>query len=209
MKVIIFGATGSLGRILVAQALAQGHAVSAFARNAAKLNIEHPQLTKVSGDVTDAAAVSIATQGHDAAMIVIGAGRKGGLRTIGTRHVIAAMKQHGVARLVCLSSLGVGDSHPLLNFFWRHIMFGLLLRDAMADHVTQEALVTQAGDEIDWVIVRPAAFTDGKITRQYHSGNLTPDDKLTLKISRADVADFLLRQLCDNRYQRQTPGISY
>lgn len=207
MKLLIFGATGTIGRRLVDRALSQGHQVTAFARNLSSLNQDHPDLTCRTGDVLDRDAVADAVAGHDAVLIVLGAGRQGTVRSAGTRHVIEAMERHGVRRLVCQSTLGVGDSHALLNFFWKHIMFGLLLREAFADHEAQEALVRQS--DLDWTIVRPAAFTDGPATGAYKHGSPLTDTNLTLKISRADVADFMLRQLSGDAYLRQSPGLSY
>lgn len=207
MKLIIFGATGTLGRHLVKQALTQGHEVTAFSRNPAALDLEHENLSRYAGDVLNAESVMDAVQNHDAVLIALGAGHKGTVRAVGTRHIVDAMQSQGIRKLVCMSSLGAGDSRPLLNFFWKHIMFGLLLRKAMADHNAQEAIIRQT--DIDWVIARPAAFTDGDATGDYRHGADLDGDKLKLKISRADVAGFLLKQLSDDRYLRQTPALSY
>ncbi len=208
MKLIVFGATGSVGRHLVEQALSRGHRVTAFARRPDALEpMHHHCLDRRAGDVLDRAAVADAVPGHDAVLVALGAGRKGTVRSIGTRHVVQSMSDSGVRRLLCLSTLGAGDSRPLLNFFWKRIMFGLLLRAAYADHEAQEACVRQSG--LDWTIVRPAAFTDGPATGAYRHGftALAPD--LMLKISRADVADFVLRQVADDTYLRAAPGLSY
>lgn len=207
MNVIVFGATGSVGRHLVAQALQQDHRVTAFARHADSLEIEHDKLIKLAGDVLDPAAVEAALAGQDAVMITLGAGRKGGVRAQGTRNIVAAMQRRGLGRLICQSTLGAGDSRQQLNFFWKRIMFGLLLRPAYLDHQLQEALVRESG--LDWTIVRPAAFTDGPLSANYREGFPPSARGLTLKISRADVADFMLRQLRDGRYLHRTPGLSY
>lgn len=207
MNVIIFGATGTLGRHLVEQALSQDHQVTAFARHPETLGVKHDNLSYRAGDVLDPQAVTKAVDGQDAALIALGAGRKGGVRADGTKNVIAAMKSHGVKRLICLSTLGAGDSRTLLNFFWKRIMFGLLLRGAYADHEMQEQLVRQSG--LDWTIVRPSAFADGAATGQYQHGALLPSNNLKLKIARADVAGFMLRQLTDKGYLHQAPGLSY
>ena len=207
MKLIVFGATGTVGRHLVEQALAQGHEVTAFARHPGKLALQHPQLTRLAGDVLSADDVRAAVRGHDAALIALGAGRKGTVRAVGTRNIVDAMREEGPQRLICETTLGVGDSRPLLNFFWKRIMFGLFLRPAYADHVAQEAIIQQS--DLDWVIVRPGAFIDGPVTGQYKHGFPVTEKNLTLKIARADVADFMLRQLTDNTYLRRTPSLSY
>jgi uncharacterized protein YbjT (DUF2867 family) len=86
-------------------------------------------------------------------------------------------------------------------------MFGLLLREAFADHEQQEAHVVGSG--LDWTIVRPAAFTDGGRTGAYRHGFSPAEKGLRLKISRADVADFMLDQLKNDTYLRKAPGLSY
>lgn len=207
MRIIIFGSTGSVGQLLVQQALADNHVVTAFARNSAKVSFKHTNLKVVEGDVMDQASVDRAVPGHDAVFCALGAGSKGTIRAEGTRHIISAMETAGVKRFICQSSLGVGDSRGNLNFFWKYIMFGMLLRKAYADHDLQEKYVMQSN--LDWTIVRPGAFSNGTRTQNYRHGFDADAKGLTLKISRADVADFLLRQLKDNRYLRKTPGQSY
>ena len=207
MKLVIFGSTGSIGRHLVEQALGKEHMVTAFARNPAKLEIEHANLTVVQGDALDSVSVEKALGGHDAVLCALGAGAKGAIRTEGTRNIVQTMEKAGVSRLICLSTLGVGDSRDNLNFFWKHIMFGLLLRGAYADHVSQEDCVKQS--RLDWTLVRPAAFTDGDHTGEYRHGFSSTDKTITAKVSRADVADFMLKQLTDRTYIHGTPGLSY
>jgi putative NADH-flavin reductase len=209
MKLLIFGSTGSIGRQLIQQALEQGHAVTAFARDPAKLNIDHASLQVFQGDVMDYAAVEQAVQGQEAVLCVLGSGgkRKGKIRLEGTRQIIQAMEKTGVRRLVCQTTLGVGDSQGNLNFFWKYIMFGFLLPQVFADHGLQEDYIKQSN--LDWTIVRPAAFTDGDRTSDYRQGFPGNDQTLKLKISRADVANFILKQLADNSYLYKTPGVSY
>ena len=207
MKVLIFGSTGSIGRELVKQALEQGHAVTAFTRNPANVDLDHAALTVAQGDVLDPAAVARAVPGHEAVLCSLGAGLQGQVRSEGTRNIIQAMEHADVRRFICQSTLGVGDSRANLNAYWKHIMFGLLLRRAYADHVSQERYVKQS--RLDWIIVRPAAFTDGKRTGEYRHGFPGTDKTTTLKISRADVADFMLKQLANDTYLHQTPGLSY
>jgi putative NADH-flavin reductase len=207
MKLLIFGSTGSIGRPLVEQALEQEHLVTAFARNPAKLDIQHTNLKVVQGDVLNAAAVEQAVQGQDAVLCVIGSGRKGTIRSEGTRQIIQAMEKMGVRRLICQTTLGAGESWENLNFFWKYIMFGALLREAFADHERQENEVQQS--HLDWTIVRPGAFVEGDRTGRYQHGFPSTDKTTKLKISRADVADFLLQQLTSDLYLYKTPGLSY
>lgn len=207
MKVIIFGASGSIGRQLVQQALDQGHQVTAFVREPIKVGMIHENLHFSVGNVLEPFSVEQAIRGHEAVLCSIGAGARGGVRAAGTRNIVHAMEKLGVQRLICQSTLGIGDSRDNLNAFWKYLMFGLLLRSAYNDHIEQEYYVKQS--QLDWTIVRPAAFIDGERTGEYQHG-FSPTDKTTrLKISRKDVADFMLRQLVDSLYLYKTPGLSY
>lgn len=209
MKLLIFGATGSIGRQLVEQALEQEHTVTAFARDPVKLDIKHANLQVVQGDVMDLALVEKAVQGQDAVLCVLGSGgkRKGTIRSEGTQHIIRAMEKAGIQRFICQTTLGAGDSWGNLNFFWKYIMFGTILREVFADHERQENYVKQSG--LDWTIVRPGAFVDGNRTGEYRHGFPVTDKTSKLKISRADVADFMLKQLTNDTYLRKTPSVSY
>lgn len=208
MRLIIFGSTGTIGKKLVQQALEQGHTVTAFARNADKLNdVRHPNLTIYQGDVFDFQAVEKAVRGHDAVLCALGAGRQGKVRSEGTRNIIRAMESTGVKRLICQTTLGAGDSQGNLNFFWKRIMFGWFLKDAFLDHEIQEKYILDS--PLNWTIVRPAAFTDGVVTGNYQHGFSANNKSIKLKISRADVADFMLKQLTSEEYLRKTPGLSY
>ena len=207
MKVLVFGATGSVGRHVIEQGLGRGHEVTAFVRDPSGLDVAREGLTVFRGDVLDGPSVEEAVWGREAVLCSIGAGRKGRVRSEGTRNIVRAMEAAGVRRLVCQSTLGVGESRANLDFFWKHVMFGFLLRDAFADHEQQEAYVRESA--LDWTIVRPAAFTDGGRTGEYRHGFPSTKKGLKLKISRADVAGFMLDQLTDDAYLRQAPGLSY
>lgn len=205
MNVTVFGATGTIGRLVVEQALANGHDVTAFTRDANRVAAEHDRLQIVQGDVTDPAACLPAVMDADAVVVALGAGRKGEVREAGTRAVIAAMKQAGGGRLVCQSTLGVGSSRPNLNLLWKYVMFGALLRQAYADHVQQERLVEES--DLDWTIVRPSAFADQSPGPVRH-GFGGSESGLRLKIARADVAAFLLAQVEDQTYLRRAVSVS-
>ena len=206
MRVIIFGATGSLGRHITEQALAAGYRVTGFARRTDTLAIEHSELSRVNGDITNAEQVQHALAGHDAVIVAVGAGARGQVRATGTANVIAGMKREGVRRLIALSTLGAGGSRDKLNFYWRYIMFGLFLKKAMADHEQQEAHIRESG--LDWTIVRPAAFTDKPMSRSFHHGSLDDVVDLALKVSRKDVARFMVGQVTDTSYLFAAPCVS-
>lgn len=208
MKVVIFGATGAIGALAVAEALRGGHVVTAFARRPEALNLRHDRLRLCAGDALDAEAVAAAISGQDAVIVTLGAGMSltGRVRSAGTMNIINAMQRHGVRRLICQSTLGAHESWSNLNFFWKRIMFGLLLRRVFQDHELQEQLVRASG--LDWTIVRPSAFANRAGSDDYQEG-FAPDLRgLSLKIAKPDVARFLTRQLSDLRYAGRAVGIS-
>ena len=209
MKLLVFGATGGTGRELVKQALAHGYEVTTFVRDPAKLgDITHASLHVARGDVLDPAVVEKAVPGRDAVLCSIGAGaERTTLRENGTRNIVAAMEKVGVRRLICQSSLGVGDSRTNLGFFTKYVIVPVFLRHAFADHERQEAVVKQSA--LAWTIVRPPHLKDGPHTGTYRQGFPTTDTGIQGTISRADVADFMLEQLTSETYLHQTPGVSY
>lgn len=220
MNIVIFGATGGTGRCLVAQALALGHAVTAFVRQPAKLPIWHAALSVICGDVFDPAAVARAVAGQDAVLNAIGGkpalpstltGKVAANRvcSVGTQQIVAAMERHGVRRLVCETMHGIGDSLAQTTV-WRRLVFDrgfvpLLLKDEVEDKARQEQIVR--GSALDWIIVRPTQLTDGPPTTTYLTG-LDLFCGIRGKISRADVASFMLSQLTDTTYLGQAPAIS-
>ncbi len=208
MKIVVFGATGGTGRLIVEQALALGHAVTAFVRDPARMNVAHPNLRLVQGDILDPAAVIQALQGQDAVLCALGMPlmNKDGLRAAGTRNIIDAMQTCDVRRLICLSSFGVGDSYALLPISYRFLVAPLVLRHVLADHARQETYIRDS--DLDWTIVRPVNLTDGPAAGVYLQGTQRPNRRLKMKVSRADVAAYMLEQL-DGGYLHQTPYLSY
>ena len=206
-KIIIFGATGTIGTLLVAQALKNGYQVTAFTRKKENVNQTHQHLKSIEGDVLDLISVEKAIHNQDVVLCCLGAGRKGIVRSKGTENIIKAMQNIGLKRFICQTSLGVGDSVANLNFFWKYIMFGWFLKEAHKDHELQEDHIFKSA--LDWTLIRPAAFTNGKLTKNYNHGFKPTNKNLALKISRSDVAHFMLQQIDNEKYIHQTPGVSY
>jgi len=210
MNVIIFGSTGTIGKHLIKQSLEKGFQVTAFCRDRKKLSeVNHPNLIKDVGDVFNINDVTKAVKGQDVVIVTLGSGknRKSIVRSEGTKNIISAMKTNGLSRLICQSTLGTGDSNNNLNFFWKHIMFGWFLKQVFLDHELQEKYIRESN--LNWTIIKPAAFTDGEKTENYLHGFSTSDKSIKLKISRADVADFILKQITNKSYLLKTPGLSY
>ncbi len=207
MQIVIFGATGSLGSHLVKQSLDMGYSVLAFTRNPEKLSHVHSRnLRVVKGDILSLSDVENAVRGKSAVLCAIGDGAAGRVRSVGTQNIVTAMSNCGVKRFICQTTLGLGESSGNLNFFWKYVMFGLLLKKAFKDHKLQEEYIFQS--KLDFTVVRPSAFTNDEATRTYKIGFDGKYKKLNLKISRADIADFMLRQLTTNEFIRKPVSIS-
>src|SRR5688572_10955152 len=117
MKVIVFGATGTIGKEIVKQALEKNYAVTAFVRNPEKMaNFNYANLTIFKGDVLNLSEVENAVQNHDVVICALGDGNAGKIRALGTRNIIDAMSKAGIKRLICQSTLGMGESYGNLNF---------------------------------------------------------------------------------------------
>lgn len=209
MKVIVFGATGATGRLVVQEALAHGHDVTAYVRNAFRLDIRHPKLMIVVGELDDEAAMAAAIEGQHAVVCALGAPvmNTDGVRAWGTQKIIDAMLKTHVNRLVCLSSFGVGDSYEHLPPLYRYAIVPFLLRRVIKDHNAQENIVRRSG--LQWTFVRPVNLTHAHKTGRYVCGAGKPAQKLSMKISREDVAAFMVSQLSDSTYLHKAPFMSY
>ncbi len=202
MKVIVFGATGKTGQHVWRAAQERGHDVTAFARSPHKIG-GNPALRIVQGDVTDAASVAEAVAGHDAAIVALGSN---GLRdkttlATGTKTVVDGMILHAVERLVVLSAAGVGDSWGQVSLLAR-VMFRTLLRNIYADHAAQEAIVRASS--LDWTIVRAAILSDDPATGRTTATNTGK----IVRIGRADLAGFLVKEADERAYSREAISVT-
>jgi len=221
MRLVIFGPTGGTGRRLVERAIAEGHEVTAFVRNPSRMTARHRRLKVVVGDAFDPGQVREAVVGNEAVISVLGSrqpsnplyphrpGNPDGVGSAGTANIVAAMKEHGLRRFVCQTAWGVGESKQDPGFagaFFMKVLVPPLLRDEYADKEAQEEIVHES--DLEWIIVRPMILTNGPWTNDYRVGiDLKPGRRPY--ISRADAADFLMRQLADDTFLRSTPAIGY
>ena len=208
MNIIVFGANGTVGIEIVKQALAKGHHVTAFVRNPNKLEIaESPRLTIHQGDVLQLESVRNAVRNQDVVLCALGDGKIGKIRAAGTQNIITAMQAEGVQRLICQSTIGAGDSYKHLNFVWKYVMFGFLLKRVLPDHNLQEQFIKKSA--LNYTIVRPSALTDGEITNGYKVDFGKEPTKLSLKISRKEVAYLMLKQIENTEFSRKAVNISH
>ena len=209
MNILIIGASRGIGHQLLKQALSAGHVVTAMARHFQELPHQPERLKAILGDILDEPKVREVMSGQEAVCLTIGVGVTIKPVTVfsqGTQNVMAAMAEHGVRRLLCITGIGAGDSKGHGGFLYDRIFQPLLLKTIYEDKDRQEALIRAS--DTDWTIVRPAFLTNGPLTGHYRVitdlGGITAG-----KIARADVAHFMLGELADNRYLGQTPLLTY
>ncbi len=208
MKLTIFGATGKTGQPLLQQALEAGHEVTALVRDGAKLPTQHDRLTVIQGDAMNAADVDKAVQGADAVLSALGQRKDSpvDMQTVAIRNIINAMQKYGVKRLVSLTGAGVDAPQDKPKPFNHLIKTALILLSGkvLKDAEGHAALIKNSG--LDWVIVRGPMLNEGPHTGKYRVGWVGVNTGA--RISRADVADFMLKQVTDNTYLHQLPMIS-
>jgi uncharacterized protein YbjT (DUF2867 family) len=209
-RILVVGATGGTGRQLVTQALERGYDVTALARDPSRLAVNHSQLTVVRGDVLDHASIEAAVRGQDAVLCALGHNRYYSLARIlseGTRNILRAMETHGVRRFVCETSLGIGDSAGRMGLAYTLFTIPVVLPLYFWDKTRQERAI--AASRVEWIIVRPGGLTDGAARGTWRHGRGLGSFLATVRISRADVAAFMLDQLETDAYLRAAPGVCW
>jgi len=211
-RLVVFGASGATGRPLVAQALAAGHDVTAFVRNAATA----PAGARVvSGDVLDAAAVDAAVAGHDVIVSALGHRRRAArnpwsrdlsppdLMARATTHLVDAARRHRVGRLLYVGVHGCGDSRARTGWLYRYLVERTTIGIALADFNVAERMLADSG--LDWLVARPVTLVDGAARGR----SCVRDDRIgsLATIRRADVAAFLLAHVAGPIAAR-TPSIA-
>jgi putative NADH-flavin reductase len=203
MKIAIFGASGRTGILIVYQALDKGHQVTAFARKASSVTIQHKNITVIQGDILEYDKVKQAIEGQDVIILALGVETRKPTTVLseGTKNIIRAMEETGVNRLICMSSAGILGNDA--GFLFGKIIMPLFLKQVFIDKVRQMKLIQES--KLDWVIIRPTGLTDAPKTGKY---KITEGAPGSLRIPRADVADFMLKLVTDKQYDRQMPAIA-
>jgi putative NADH-flavin reductase len=204
MKIIVFGASGGVGQQVVKQALAANYEVTAFVRDPEKLPLQHLKLTVVQGDGLDEQAVSSAIIGHHAVICCVGSRGLGATTLMSdiVRHIISGMVNNGIDRIIYVASAGI---HKELKGIIGRLV-GFTLRHVLADHHRAYELLRSSG--LRYTIARPMQLSNGEQTGVYRESREGIPSR-GQKISRADVAHFLLKALKDNAYVNQSIGLVY
>ena len=208
-KILVLGATGGTGQLIVSQAVARGYDVTVLVRSAEKAR-DLRGAKFIVGDARDETALRQALKGRDAIVSALGTAaspfRTVTLLSTATRALVSAMKAEHVSRLVCITGMGAGDSAGHGGFLFDNLIFPLLLRKVYADKDRQEAIVRESG--LDWVLVRPSVLNN-KPSRNAIRALTDLSDFHGGSISREDVARFVLDQLRDDAWLRCSPLITW
>lgn len=209
MKILIIGATRGVGKALLETALEDNCDVTVLARIPEKIETPHPQLRVVKGDALDAKSIETVAEGQEAICSCIGVPitfKPVDLFSKAARNIVVAVKQNPGQKYIAVTGIGAGDSKGHGGFLYDKIFKPLLLKNIYADKDREEEIIKGSG--VDWMIVRPAGLTNGKRTGQYHTFN---DLKGVTgkRISRFDVADFILKQLKNPTQFNKTPLLTY
>ncbi len=206
MRIIIFGASGATGKLVVKQALEKGYLVRAFVRNPQKLGIIHKNLSTSEGNITNPHQVLHALTHGDVVVSTLGNKtsrslfRKNNTISEGTQNIVKAMKLNNISRLLFLTSFGINSK----IFLPEKLFIRIVLKNIFADLPTQEKIIKDS--TLAWTIIRPARLVDSQQNENYQIGEDLAISPLS-KISRTNVADFILREITQNKYIQKTVTI--
>ncbi len=208
MKILIIGASSGVGLATVKEALERGHTVRAFARSADRMQIEGPALEKIKGDALVQTDVENALHDVDAVIQTLGVPLNTRLLTgpvelfsQSTSILVPAMERAAIGRLVALTGFGAGDSEGAISIVQK-IPFNIVFGRAYADKSRQESIIKASS--LDWTIARPGVLTNSRKSGRYKVLK-EPSAWRNGIVSRANVADFLVKALDDDRLIREAP----
>ena len=209
MNVVVFGATGETGRLLTAQAQRAGHTVTAFVRDPARMPIVLEGLRVVRGDVLDPSSVDQVIPGQDAVLSALGSTARNPAPVLsdGVRHILDAMERSRVRRIVALSAAGaLGESAGFAIGNAGLRIFRMWVPGVYQGH--RKMLEELRRRELEWITVRAVLLTNGGARGRYRIA-LEGVPRWGFRISRADVADFMIRQLTTDEFVRKMPAVAY
>ena len=209
MKIVVFGASRGVGINVVEQALQAGHIVTAFVRSPETFKLQHANLTVFKGDAMDASAVEQAIAGQEAVISALGPTRPPVPHMMETsaKNIVAGMKKHGVKRLVSTTGAGVRQPEdqpkPIDHFIG--FLLNVLAKDVVLDSAANVNVIQSS--DLDWTVVRYPRLVDGERKSIYRVGYVGKDSGT--QITRADGADFVLKELVEKKWLRKLPVVSY
>ena len=209
MKIVVFGASRGVGLKVVEQALQAGHTVTAFVRNPSTFTLQHPNLTVFQGDSMDAAVVEKAMAGQEAVVSTLGPTRPPvpGMMEMSARNIVAGMKKHAIRRLISTTGAGVRqpEDQPKFVDYVIGFLLNLLAKSVVLDSAANVKIIQES--DLDWTVIRFPRLMDGDRTGKYRVGYVSKDS--STQFSRADAADFVLKELTEKKWLRKLPLVSY
>lgn len=209
-RIALFGGTGRTGTLFLDRALAAGYEVNALVRSPEKVSQQHDNLNIIKGDMLDPLTVEKTVSGAGVVVSLFGhvKGSPEWLQTNGTKNIVAAMSKHSVERIISLSGGGLPfpekDKPKLIDKLIRGVM-KVFVPKVLNDAIEHHKVLKDSG--LEWIIVRGPRLTDGDEKGEYRVGYVGVNSGTS--ISRADLANFLIKQLKDDTYLGEMPFVSY
>jgi putative NADH-flavin reductase len=208
VRITLFGATGRTGRRVAEYALADGHDVTAFVRDPARLAMSDARLHLAVGDVLDPVPVAAAIEGSDAVISTLGGAGladPGHTLSAGMRNVVAGMRVGGVARVLAVAGSGVLDAAEG-GLRGEAPGFPAIFRPINAEHMGTWRALRESG--LRWTLVCCPDLVDGERTGRFRR----EPDRLPAggsRISVEDTAAFLVEQVASSEFLERRVGIAY
>ena len=211
MKIFLFGATGRTGKEVLDQLLQQGYDVTVLVRSIIKLDyLKNSKLSIIEGDIFNPDSYKKELSKSDVVISTIGTGSSKKPTTIyseGTGKIISVMKNAGIKKIIMVTAAAFDTTDPGANNFMVKYIARPLFKNIYSDMITLESMLENEKD-INWICIRPPRLTNGKLTRKYRVKiNHCPEGGW--RISRKDLADFIVKQINSDEYTHKKPVISY
>ena len=208
---VVFGATGPTGREFVKQALDEGHELTVIVRDTTSLNLKHHKMKVIKGDVLECSTFENEIMGKDAVISCLGFGGKTKPTIIyskGMENIISTMGKSRVNRLMCISAMGLStnDKMSFLGKILTKFVAKKIYKEPYKDMRLMEKILEKAN--LEWTIVRAPALTNKAKTRTYRLG-INEHISRPFSISRADLANYILRSIDDSKTFRAKVEIAY
>ena len=210
MNITIFGGTGPAGLLVIRKALDSGHTVTVYARNSAKIKVQHGDIHVIEGELSERNKITEAVKGADAVISLLGPKNNANSPVIsnGTKNIISAMQQNKVRRLIAAVSSSYRDPKDKFQFGFD---FSVLMLKVIGKNILSEIVETGqqiVNSQLDWTMVRLPVLSDSPVNGNLNIG-YTGDGKVSFfSLNRKDLADFMVRQLQDQTYLRKAPVVS-
>jgi putative NADH-flavin reductase len=209
IRIALLGASGQTGRIFLKKALESGYSVRALVRNPQKLQIKHQDLEVIQGDVLNPTDVEHLVKGCSQVVSLFGhvTGSPKWLQTDGTKNIVNAMKAEGIEKIISLSGGGLPfpeKDNPKFADYTIRLLMRVFVPKILTDAIEHHKVLDESG--LKWVIVRGPRLTNDTPKGDYRVGWVGVN--ASTKISRGDLADFILTQLEDEKYLYQMPFVS-